>query len=238
MSGHSKWSTIKHKKAKTDQQKGKVFTRLAKEITVAAKHGGPDPSMNPRLRMAVQKAKEANVPNDNIERAIAKGSGSEGADHLEEMAIEVYAKDGVALIVECMTDNKNRTIPNIKTILNKAGARFANQGSVSYMFKKRGVFVFAPGASEDAVMEVALENQADDVVSEEDGSIEVTVDPHHFETLKQAFDTKKLAYVSSDIVHVADNPVTLDEAQTETLMALIDKLEDDDDVQLVYGNYV
>lgn len=237
MSGHNKWSTIKHKKEKTDQQKGKVFSKLAREIMMAAKLGGGDSSMNARLRLAIQKAKESNMPNDNIKRAVDKGASGPDAANLEEIVFEIYASFGVALLVEAVTDNKNRTIPNIKSVINKYNAQLAAKGSVSYLFDKKGLILFEPGTSEEAVMEVAAEVDVDDMNTTPDGSIEVTTDPANFEMVKAAFDQKKLSYASADITMIPKNAVTLDLEQAQKIMKFIDKIEEDEDVQEVYGNY-
>ncbi|MFC1617554.1 YebC/PmpR family DNA-binding transcriptional regulator, partial [Candidatus Margulisiibacteriota bacterium] len=213
MSGHNKWSTIKHKKAKADKQKGKIFSKLVKEIMMAAKLGDPDPDMNPRLRLAIQKAKEANMPNDNINRAIQKGSSNADESNLDEITFEIYAPFGVAIIAEALTDNRNRTIPNIKSILNKADATLATRGAVSYQFDKKGLIVFEPGSDEDTVMEIATENDAEDMLTNDDGSIEVTTEPKNFEQVKKAFDEKEIAYVSAEITMIPQNTISLDDAQ-------------------------
>jgi len=236
MSGHSKWSTIKHKKAKTDQQKGKVFSKLVKEIMMAVKLGDPNPDMNARLRLAIQKAKSANMPNDNITRAVKKAADKDTAD-LEEVTFEIYAPAGVALIVEALTDNKNRTVPNIRSILNKYGASLATRGAVSYMFDKKGSILFEPGSDEEAIMDVAAECEVEDLVSNEDKSIEVITTPQNFENVKNTFDEKNIAYVNAEIAMIPQTIVTLENDPAEKIAKLIDKLEDDDDVLEVYSNY-
>jgi len=237
MSGHSKWSTIKHKKAKTDQQRGKVFSKLVREIMIAAKSGDPDPDNNARLRLAVQKAKEANMPNDNIKRAIQKvAAGGEGAN-LEEITYEAYALYGVALLIEVVTDNKNRTLPNIKNILAKAGGSLATKGAVSYLFEKKGLIVFESGASEDLIMEIATEAGAEDIDINEDGSIEVKTESADFEQIKKVFDEKDLKYAEASLEMIAQNEISLDAEKARKIFNLIEKLEDDDDVQEVFGNY-
>lgn len=237
MSGHNKWSSIKHKKEKTDQQKGKIFSKIVREMMISAKIGGGDPNMNARLRMAIQKAKEANMPNDNIKRAIEKGSSSADAANLEEITFEIYAPFGVALLVEAVTDNKNRTIPAIKSILGKYNATLASKGAVAYQFDKKGLIIFEPGTSEDAVMEIAAEMNVDDMQTKEDGSIEVTMQPTEFESIKNAFDQKNLKYVAASVGMIPKNTVTLDLEKAQKILRFIDKIEEDDDIQEVYGNY-
>jgi YebC/PmpR family DNA-binding regulatory protein len=237
MSGHSKWSTIKHKKAKTDAQRGKVFTKVVKEIIVSAKEGGGDPEANARLRLALQKAKEANMPNDNIKRAIQKGTGEIDGVSYEEIIYEGYAQDGVALLIEALTDNKNRTLPNVKSALTKGGGSLASKGAVAYLFDQKGLFVFEPGASEDQVMEVAIDAGAEDVVSGDDGSIEVITAPSDFEAVKKALDESGVIYVNGEVTMIPKTTVKLDEEKIEKVEKLIERLEDDDDVQNVYANY-
>lgn len=236
MSGHNKWSTIKHKKAKLDAQRGKAFTKVAREIVMAAKLGGGDVEMNPRLRLALQKAREANMPNDNIKRAIQKGVGNEDGSSLEEITYEAYAPNGVGLIIKTLTDNKNRTVSNLKAILSKGGGSMATPGAVSYLFQTKGHFLFEPGQNEDLVLQTALEADAENVETLDDGSIEVTTPPSQFESVKQAFDAQKLVYVSCDITELPSTYIPLDDEKAEKIMALIDKIEEDDDVQDVYTN--
>ena len=185
MSGHSKWSTIRHKKAAVDAKRGKVFTRLIKEITVAARMGGRDPAMNPRLRLAVDKAAEANMPKDNVERAIKRGSGDLEGVNYEEIRYEGYGVAGAAVMVDCLTDNRIRTVADVRHAFTKHGGNLGTDGSVAFLFKHCGQLVFAPGASEDKVMEAALEAGAEDVVTNEDGSIEVICAPADFVTVKE-----------------------------------------------------
>lgn len=236
MAGHNKWSSIKHKKAKTDAQKGKAFSKVAREIVMAVKIGGEDQDMNPRLRLALQKAKEANMPNDNIKRAIQKGAGSGSESDLEENVYEAYAPNGVALIITTLTDNKNRTIANIKAIINKGGGNMATPGAVSYMFDTKGLILFEPGLDEDTAMEVALGADAENFETLDDGSIEVVTDPGQLETVRKAFDDANMEYSTATITMLPNISAPVDEEQAEKIMALIDKLDDDDDVQDVYTN--
>ncbi len=236
MSGHSKWSTIKHKKAKTDAQRGKIFTKIVREITTAARIGGADLDSNPRLRLAVQKAKEVNMPNDNIKRAIQKGAGAGDGEQFEEITFEGYATDGVALLIDVLTDNRNRTVPNIRSALTKFGGNLAAKGAVSYLFDKKGLILIEPGAVEDTVMTVAMDADAEDVKNHDDGSFEVITAPDHFEVVRQAFETAKIEYVSASITMIPKTVVSVPEDRVEKLIALIEKLEDDDDVQAVYSN--
>jgi YebC/PmpR family DNA-binding regulatory protein len=236
MAGHNKWSSIKHKKAKTDAQKGKAFSKVAREIVMAVKLGGEDQDMNPRLRLALQKAKEVNMPNDNIKRAIQKGAGGDSDSNLEENVYEAYAPNGVALIITTLTDNKNRTIANIKAIINKGGGNMATPGAVSYMFDTKGLLLFEPGVDEDAVMEVALGADAENFETQDDGSIEVVTDPGQLETVRKAFEEANLEYSTATITMIPNIAAPVNEEQAEKIMNLIDKLDDDDDVQDVYTN--
>jgi len=238
MSGHSKWSQIKRKKAKTDAQRGKAFSKVAKEITIAAKLGGVDEAGNARLRLAIQKAKEANMPAEIVKRAIQKGGGSSAAENLEEICFEAYAPHGVGLLIEVLTDNKNRTVPNIKNVLLKAGGSMATKGAVSYNFSQKGLFIFEPGISEDVVVDIAINADADSIDLADDESIEVLTRPDCFEHVKRAFDDQPLAYVSATVTMIPKTTVSLDQEQSEKLLTLIEKLEDDDDVQDVHHNAI
>lgn len=237
MAGHNKWSKIKHKKAKEDAHKGKAFTKVVREIVVAARAGGGDPDMNPALRLAIQKAKAVNMPNDNVKRAIEKGAGGgDGAD-LEQITYEAYGPNGVALLIETLTDNRNRTLPNLKMIVNKLGGNMAEQGSVAYMFDKKGVVYFEPGANEEQIIELALEAGADDVRRDEDGSVVVETAPEHFEPVVTAISDAGIEYADANLDMVAQTTVPLDKELAEKIMKLVDAIEEDDDVQNVYGNY-
>ncbi len=236
MSGHSKWATIKRKKGATDQARGKVFSKFVKEITLAAR-GGADPAMNPRLRTAIAAAKGVNMPANNIERAIRRGAGLEEGVHYEETQYEGYGPGGVALLVEVATDNRNRTIGEIRSIFTKAGAAMAEAGSVSYLFRPRGVIVVDKAAAdEETLMMVTLDAGADDVVGEGD-TYEVLTPPSAFEAVKEALASKGIALQSSELTKLASQLVPISEKDGGALLKLIDTLEDHDDVQKVYANF-
>ena len=238
MSGHSKWSSIKHKKAATDAKRGKIFTKLIKEITVAARMGGGDLDMNPRLRSAVQAAKSDNMPKDNIERAIKKGTGELEGVNYEEIIYEGYGPGGAAVLVESLTDNKNRTVADIRSIFGKNGGNLGENGCVAWMFDKKGLIVFEQElVDEDKILEVALEAGADDVVTSED-QFEVHADLAAFESVKQAFDDQELQYTMAEITMMPQNTVKVDdEAQAAQVLKLMEAIEDADDVQKVYANF-
>jgi len=237
MSGHSKWSTIKRKKGKIDQERGAIFSKLIREIMMAAKIGGGDPDANSRLRLAIDKAKANNMPNDNIKRAVQKGSSANDSANLEEIMFEAYGPYGVAMMISVVTDNRNRTVPNIKSVLNKTNGSMATKGAVSYMFEQKGLIIFEPGADEEKIMELAIDAGADDVVTNPDGSIEVSTTPSSYEAVKKAFDSNNLTYVSAELTWISKTDVALNQDQSEKILRLIEKLEDDDDVQAVYANY-
>ncbi len=236
MSGHSKWATIKHAKGAADAKRGKLFTKFIKEISVAAKMGGGDPATNPKLRTSIAKARAANMPKDNIERAIKKGTGELGAVNYEELVYEGYAPGGVAVLVEVLTDNKNRSAASVRNIFNKSGGNMGSTGSVSYMFKRKGVIEYdASVVSEDEIMDVALEAGAEDI-AEEDGVITVTTDPSEFSAVLEALQEKNFESVSASVTMVPDTYMSLDEETTRKALRMIDKLEDDEDVQTVSSN--
>jgi YebC/PmpR family DNA-binding regulatory protein len=237
MSGHSKWSTIKRKKGATDARRGKIFTKLIKEITVAARFGGGDPDANPRLRTAVANAKAENMPKDNIERAIKKGTGELDGFTYEEVCYEGYGPGGAAVLVESVTDNKNRTVADVRHIFSKAGGNLGEAGCVGWMFEKKGYFVFEKDAvDEETLMEIALEAGADDVRDEET-TFEVVTSPGDFEGVQSAFDEKGLKYVVSEITMVPQSTVKLEGKEAEQMIRLMEGLEDSDDVQKVYSNF-
>ena len=236
MAGHSKWANIKHRKAAADAKKGKVFTRLIKEITVAAKMGGGDPTMNPRLRLAVDKAYENNMPKDNVERAIKRGTGDLEGVNYEEIRYEGYGIGGAAIIIDTMTDNKVRTVAEVRHAFSKYGGNLGTEGSVAFQFKHCGQLVFAPGTNEDKVMEVALEAGADDVVTGDDGSIEVLTPSHDFEAVKAALEAAGLKPEMAEVTMRAENPIELAGEDAQRMQKLLDVLEDLDDVQDVYHN--
>ncbi len=237
MSGHSKWSTIKHKKAKTDAQKGKSFSKVSREIIMAAKLGGPDPDANSRLRMVLVKARELNMPNENIKRAIQKGAGNGDDSQLEELVYEAYGPNGVAILIHALTDNRNRTAANLKMILSKGGGSMANQGAVSYLFNQKGIFIFSQGTDLDTVMTLSLEFDVDDIDTKDDGSIEVIVNPDHFEPLHAAFLAQKISPETQTITMLPSTYVQISGEQSDKMLQLIDKLDDDDDVQDVFSNF-
>jgi YebC/PmpR family DNA-binding regulatory protein len=237
MSGHSKWATIKRKKAATDAARGKSFTKAIKEITIAARHGGGDPESNPRLRAAILAAKAVNMPAANIERATKKGTGELEGATIEEAQYEGYAPGGVALLVEVATDNRNRTSGDIRHILTKFGGNMAEAGSVSYLFKPRGLIVVERTVvSEDTLIEVALDAGADDVAAEGD-VFEVLTPPAQVEAVKDALAARQIPVHSAEVTKLASMSVPLDESHAASVLKLIEALEDHDDVQKVYANY-
>jgi len=237
MSGHSKWATIKRKKAATDQARGKLFSKFIKEITIAARHGGGDIEANPRLRTAVQAAKAVNMPANNIERAIKRGTGEIEGVNYEEAQYEGYAPGGVAVLVEIATDNRNRTAGDVRHIFTKHGGNLAEAGAVSYLFRLRGVIlVDKAGANEDLLIETVLDAGADDVNTEGD-SYEILTQPAQFEAVREALIAKKIPVQSAEIGKIASLQVPLDESGAESVFRLIDALEDHDDVQKVYANF-
>ena len=236
MSGHSKWATIKHAKGAADAKRGQLFTKCIKEISIAARMGGGDPASNPRLRTAILKARAANMPKDNIERAIKKGTGELGGASYEEKLYEGYGPGGVAILVEVLTDNNNRAAANVRNIFSKSGGNLGATGSVAYMFNRKGVIEYdAEVVSEDEVMDVALEAGADDIVTE-DGIITVTTDPANFESVLEVLQGKGYESVSAEVAMVPDMYSAVDNETATKLQKLIDRLEEDDDVQNVYTN--
>ena len=236
MAGHSKWANIKHKKAATDAKRGKIWTRLIKEITVAARMGGGDLASNPRLRLAVDKAADANMPKENVTRAIQRGSGSLEGVNYEEVRYEGYGIGGAAIIVDCMTDNRVRTVAEVRHAFSKYGGNLGTEGSVAFQFKHCGQFVFAPGTSEDKVMEVALEAGAEDVITDDDGAIEVLCAPPDFEAVKNALEAAGLAPEVTEVTMRAENTIELAGEDAQRMQKLLDVIEDLDDVQDVYHN--
>ena len=238
MAGHSKWANIKHKKAAQDAKRGKIFTRLIKEITVSSRMGGPDPNTNARLRLAVDKAYESNMPKENVERAIKRGSGELEGINYEEVRYEGYGIGGAAVMVDCMTDNKTRTVADVRHAFVKFGGNLGTDGSVAFLFNHCGQLVFAPGTSEDKVMEAALEAGADDVVTNDDGSIEVICSANDFVAVRQALE---IAGLKPELAEVTMKPTTENELKGEDaakMQRLIDALEALDDVQDVYTTAV
>ncbi|MCW8905816.1 MAG: YebC/PmpR family DNA-binding transcriptional regulator [Sedimenticola sp.] len=236
MAGHSKWANIKHKKAANDKKRGKIWTKLLREVTVAAKAGGGEIEANPRLRLAVDKANGANVPRDTIERAIKRGAGGDDTDNYDELRYEGYGPGGAAVIVDCMTDNRNRTASEVRHAFTKHGGNLGTDGSVAYMFSKQGIISFAPGADEDAIMEAALEAGAEDVVTNDDGSIDVTTSPEEFSDVNDAIQAAGLIPDNAGVTFSASTLAELDQETAEKLLKMVDFLEDLDDVQDVYTN--
>ncbi len=236
MAGHSKWANIKHKKAATDKKRGKIWTKLLREVTVAAKEGGGDIDSNPRLRLTVDKANGANVPKDTIDRAIKRGAGAGEGEDYEEIRYEGYGPGGTAVIVDCMTDNRNRTASEVRHAFTKHGGNLGTDGSVAYMFNKQGIISYAPGADEDGIMEAALEAGADDVVSNEDGSIDVMTSPDEFIAANDGMIAAGFQPDNAEVTFNASTTAELDQDTAEKLMRMVDTLEDLDDVQEVYSN--
>ncbi len=238
MAGHSKWANIQHRKGRQDEKRGRIFTRLIKEITVAAKMGGADPNTNPRLRLAMDKAGDANMPKDKVTDAIKRGTGQlEGVDY-EEIRYEGYGIGGAAVIVDCMTDNRTRTVAEVRHAFSKHGGNLGTDGSVAFMFTHCGQFVFAPGTSEDKVMEVALEAGADDVITDDEGAIEVLCPPNQFEPVKAALEAAGLKPDAAEITMRASTDTELSGEDGTKMQKLLDALESLDDVQEVYTNAV
>ena len=236
MAGHSKWANIQHRKGRQDEKRGKVWTRIIREIIVAARHGGGDVTANPRLRLAIDKAKAANMPADTIKRNIDKATGTLEGVNYEEIRYEGYGIGGAAIIVDTMTDNKVRTVAEVRHIFSKHGGNLGTEGSVAFQFKHCGQFVFAPGASEDQVMEVALEAGAEDVITDEDGAIEVLTAPADFEAVKNALEAAGLTPEMAEVTMRADNTIELAGEDAVRMQKLLDILEDLDDVQNVFHN--
>ena len=236
MAGHSKWANIQHRKGRQDEKRGAAFSKLAKEITVAAKMGGGDPGFNPRLRLAVDKAKGVNMPKDKIDNAIKKGTGELEGVSYEEIRYEGYGIGGSAVMVDCLTDNKTRTVADVRHAFSKYGGNMGTDGCVSFQFKHCGQLLFAPGTSEDALMEAALEAGAEDVLTNDDGSIEVLSAPGDFETVKNALEGAGLNAEMAEVTMRADTPVELSGDDAVRMQKLLDVLEDLDDVQEVYHN--
>ena len=236
MAGHSKWANIQHRKKGQDAKRGKLFTKLIREITVSSRAGGSDQDANPRLRLAVEKAYKQSMPKDTVERAIKRGAGELEGENYEEGRYEGYGPGGTAVMVDCLTGNKNRTVAEVRHAFSKSGGNMGTDGSVSYMFKKLGVLSYPADSDEDAVMEAALEAGADDVITDEDGSIEVLTSADDFDAVKQAMVAAGFEPEEAEVTERADNNVEMDLEGAEKIMRLLDMLEDLDDVQKVYSN--
>jgi YebC/PmpR family DNA-binding regulatory protein len=236
VAGHSKWANIQHRKGRQDEKRQRIWTRVMREIMVAARMGGGDLGTNPRLRLAVEKAKAANMPNENVKYGIAKATGSLEGVQYEEVRYEGYGIGGAAIIVDCMTDNRVRTVAEVRHAFSKHGGNMGTEGSVAFQFKHCGQLIFAPGVSEDKVMEVALEAGADDVISDEDGAIEVLTPYADFEKVKNALEAAGLVPELAEVTMRAENTIELGGADAQKMQRLIDILEDLDDTQAVYHN--
>ncbi len=237
MAGHSKWANIKRHKEKQDAKRGKLYTKLIRELTVAAKHGGGDANTNPRLRLALDKAQTANMSKDIIDRAIKRGAGGMDDEQVDEVRYEGYGPGGTALMVDCMTNNRNRTVAEVRHAFSKNGGNLGTDGSVSYLFKKLGEICFAPGVDEERLMEQALELGADDVVTNDDGSVDVLTAPEQFMLVKEGMQKAGFQPESAEITMLASTQIAVTDADTaEKVVNLIDMLEDLDDVQAVYAN--
>jgi YebC/PmpR family DNA-binding regulatory protein len=236
MAGHSKWANIQHRKGRQDEKRGKIWTRLIREITVAARQSGGDLSMNPRLRLAVEKAKAANMPADTVKKNIDKATGNLEGVSYEEIRYEGYGLGGAAVIVDCMTDNRVRTVAEVRHAFSKHGGNMGTEGSVAFQFKHCGQFVFAPGTNEDKVMEIALEAGADDVMTDDDGAVEVLCNPTQFEAVKATLEAAGLKAEVSEVTMRAENTVELTGDDAIRMQKLIDMIEDLDDVQDLFHN--
>lgn len=236
MAGHSKWANIQHRKGAQDKKRGKLFTKLIREITVAARMGGGDPASNPRLRLAIDKALSANMPKDTIDRAIKRGSGELGGENYEEVRYEGYGPGGVAVMVDCVTDNRNRTVAEVRHAFTKSGGNLGTDGSVAFMFSQTGILTYPAGTDEEKVMEAALEAGAEDVIVSDDGSIEVLTSVEDYESVLNAMRQAGLAPESAEITQRASTTTPLDVETAEKLLRLLENLEDLDDVQNVYSN--
>jgi YebC/PmpR family DNA-binding regulatory protein len=237
MSGHSKWSSIKHKKGATDAKRGKIFSRLIKEVTVAARLGGGDPNGNPRLRTAIQAAKAENMPKDNIERAIKKGTGELEGVSYEEANYEGYGPGGVAMLIDCLTDNKNRTVADIKHLFDRHGGNIGEPGCVAWMFEKKGLIILEKDkVDEEVLLEVALEAGAEDVKDGET-EFEVVMEPSDFEAVREAFDTAGITYTLAETSMIPQNTIKLEGKKANQMLNLMDSLEDHEDISHVYANF-
>ncbi len=236
MAGHSKWANIKHRKAAQDAKRGKIFTKIIREIVVAARAGGPLPEDNPRLRSIIDKALGANMKRDTIDKAIARGAGAGDEDNYEELSYEGYAPGGVAVLVECMTDNRNRTVAEVRHAFTKRGGNLGTDGSVAYLFDRKGQISFGPGADEDRLMELALEAGAEDVVTNDDGSIDLLTAWEDFDAVKDRVIAAGAAPDAAEITMIPSTTVELDDDTARSVLGLIDMLEDLDDVQSVWTN--
>lgn len=236
MAGHSKWANIRFRKGAQDAKRGKLFTKLIREITVSARAGGGDPAANPRLRAAIDKALSNNMTRDTVDRAVKRGSGEAEGENYEEIVYEGYGPNGVAIMVECLTDNRNRTVAEVRHAFNKAGGNLGTSGSVAFLFSKLGMITFPQGSDEEKIMEAALEAGADDVIVNDDTSIDVTTTPEDFISVKEAMQVAGFAHEQADVTMQASTTVDLELEDAQKAMRLVDALEDLDDVQNVHSN--
>ena len=236
MAGHSKWANIQHRKGRQDEKRGKIWTKLIREITVAAKLGGGDIGTNPRLRLAIDKAKDSNMPNDNVQRAVQRGTGSLEGVNYEEIRYEGYGINGAAIIVDCLTDNRTRTVAEVRHAFTKNGGNMGAEGSVAFLFRHCGQLLFAPGTNEDQLMEVALEAGADDVISHEDGALEVISSVALFSKIQEALQKANFKAELAAVSMRPETDISLTSDQLEAMQKLLDALENLDDVQAVYTN--
>ena len=236
MAGHSKWANIQHRKKAQDAKRGKIFTKMIREITVAARQGGDDPDANPRLRLAIDRALSVNMPKDRIEKAAARGAGTDEAVAYEEARFEGYGPGGIAIMADCMTDNRNRTVSEIRHAFNKHGGNLGTDGCVAFMFQQRGVMIFPPETDEDSLMEAALEAGAEDVISNDDGSFEVLTSPEEFTSVRDALLAAGLEPADAEVTMRPDSTTELAGDDAAKAVKLIERLEDLDDVQAVYTN--
>ncbi len=236
MAGHSKWANIQHRKGRQDEKRGKIWTKLIREITVAAKLGGGDIGTNPRLRLAIDKAKDSNMPNDNVQRAVQRGTGSLEGVNYEEIRYEGYGINGAAIIVDCLTDNRTRTVAEVRHAFTKNGGNMGAEGSVAFLFRHCGQLLFAPGTNEDQLMEVALEAGADDVISHEDGALEVISSVALFSKVQDALQKANFKAELATVSMRPETDISLSSEQLEAMQKLLDALENLDDVQAVYTN--
>lgn len=237
MAGHSKWANIQHRKKAQDAKRGKIFTRLIREVTIAARMGGGDSDSNPRLRAAIDAAKAANMANDTINRAVQRGAGGLEGENVEEVRYEGYGPGGIAVMVDCMTDNRNRTVAEVRHAFTKRGGNLGTEGSVSYLFTQVGQLLFQPGTDENRVLEIAMDAGAEDIVNQEDGSIEVITSPEDFHGVKAAFDTAGVLPDMAEVTMLPSTTVEVRGEEAEKVQALLDMLDNLDDVQNVYSNY-
>jgi len=236
MAGHSKWANIQHRKGRQDAKRGKIFTKLVKEITVAARLGGGDINFNPRLRTAVNAAKEESMPAENITRAIKRGTGELEGINYEEIRYEGYGVNGAAIIIDCLTDNKQRAVADVRLALSKNGGNLGTDGCVSYLFKHCGDIFFAPGVNSDELIEIAIDLGAEDIINNDDGSLEIITPPNEFLNIKEGLDSRNFKYELAELTMKAETDIDLKGIDGEKMQKILDDLDDLDDVQVIYTN--